>query len=46
MKPQGAADEGGQVAPAAFRAALSGLLGQAPVRMTASIQVKRHPRKR
>jgi hypothetical protein len=46
MKPQGAADEGGQVVPAAFRAALSGLLGQAPVRMTASIQVKRHPRKR
>jgi hypothetical protein len=46
MKPQGAADEGGQVAPAAFRAALSGLLGQAPVRITASIKVKRHPRKR
>lgn len=45
MKPQGAADEGGQVAPAAFRAALSGLLGQAPARMTASIKVKRHPRK-
>lgn len=45
MRPQDAAGEGGQVASAAFRAAISGLLGQAPVRATASVKVKRHPRK-
>ena len=41
-----AADEGGQFAPAAFRAALPGASGQADrARMTASVKVHRHPRK-
>jgi hypothetical protein len=36
MKPASATDEGGQMAPAAFRAALSSLLGVQPVRKLAA----------
>jgi hypothetical protein len=32
MKPANAADEGGQMSPAAFRAALASVLGRSPVR--------------
>jgi hypothetical protein len=44
MKPAGAADEGGQVAPAAFRAALAGLLQSGSTRLTAAVRVRRYPR--
>ena len=43
MRPASAADEGGQVSPAAFRAALASLL---PVRLLAAVTVKQAPRKR
>jgi hypothetical protein len=45
MKPLSATDEGGQVAPAVFRAALVGLLQHGSARITASVSAKRHPRK-
>jgi hypothetical protein len=45
LKPTGATDEGGQVTPAAFRAALAQILPQ-PTRRVAAVQVKRAPRKR
>jgi len=45
MKPLSAADEGGQVAPAVFRAAMVELLQHGSARVTASASVKRHPRK-
>jgi hypothetical protein len=41
----GAIDEGGQMLPAAFRAALASVLGLEPVRRIASIQGTRPPRK-
>lgn len=44
MRSQSANDEGGQVAPAAFRAALAGLLQFTPPRVTASF--KGHPHRR
>ena len=44
MKPLSASDEGGQVAPAVFRAAMVGLLEHGSARVTASVSVKRHPR--
>jgi hypothetical protein len=44
MRPAGAADEVGQVAPAAFRAALAGLFQNASARVTAAVKVRRHPR--
>lgn len=43
MKPAGSSDEGGQVSPAAFRAALGQILG---VRSLASVSTKPPPRKR
>jgi hypothetical protein len=43
MRPEGAEDEGGQVAPAEFRAALAAVLQ--PVRVTASVVKRpRHPK--
>ena len=45
MKPQSANDEGGQVAPAVFRAALAGLLHFSPPRVTASLKGQPHRRK-
>jgi hypothetical protein len=46
LKPAGATDEGGQMTPAAFRAALGQILPQArAVRQLAAVQVKRAPRK-
>jgi hypothetical protein len=45
MKPQSANDEGGQVAPAAFRAALAGLLGFSPPRVAAAYKGQPHRRK-
>jgi hypothetical protein len=44
MKPLSTNEEGGQVAPAVFRAALVGLLQHGSLRVTASVPVKRHPR--
>jgi hypothetical protein len=41
LKPAGADDEGGQMAPAAFRALLAQLLPTPPVRRTASVSVSR-----
>ena len=41
MKPSSASDEGGGVAPAAFRALLAQLLPAAPVRTTASVSLRR-----
>jgi hypothetical protein len=45
MRPAGGADEGGQLAPAAFRALLARLLPAQPVRQTAAL-VRRAPPKR
>jgi hypothetical protein len=45
LRPAGAADEGGQLAPAAFRALLARLVPAAPVRATAAV-VRKAPRKR
>jgi hypothetical protein len=45
MKPDSATDEGGQMSPAAFRAALASVLRLEPVRQIASIQGTRPPRK-
>ncbi|HZR95130.1 MAG TPA: hypothetical protein VFA56_05515 [Gaiellaceae bacterium] len=42
MRPQSASDEGGQVAPAAFRAALDAILQ--PVRVLAAAKGTKHPR--
>ena len=45
MKPLSSTDEGGQMAPAAFRAALASVLGVTPVRTLASVQgTKAHPK--
>jgi hypothetical protein len=41
LKPAGTDDEGGQMAPAAFRALLAQLLPAPPVRRTASVSVPR-----
>jgi hypothetical protein len=38
MKPDGPADEGAQLSPDAFRAALASVLGQEPVRALASVR--------
>jgi hypothetical protein len=46
LKPTGSADEGGQLSPAAFRAALAQILPPSAVRRVASVQVKKAPRKR
>jgi hypothetical protein len=46
MKPAGATDEGGQMAPAAFRALVSSLLPAPAVRFLTSVSTQRHPRKR
>jgi hypothetical protein len=45
MKPDSASDEGGRVAPAAFRATFERLLGLNAVRTTAGVTGKRPPRK-
>jgi len=45
MKPSSATDEGGQMSPSAFRAALASVLGVEPVRRLASIQGTSPPRK-
>jgi hypothetical protein len=45
LKPASATDEGGQMSPSAFRAALALVLGVAPVRRIASTQGTRPPRK-
>jgi hypothetical protein len=45
MKPDSASDEGGRIAPAAFRAAFERLLGLNAVRTTAGVTGKRPPRK-
>ena len=45
MKPASATDEGGQMAPIAFRAARASMLGVEPVRRIASIQGMRPPQK-
>lgn len=45
MRPDGASDEGGQLAPAAFRALLASALRYQPVRTTASVRAIRAPRK-
>lgn len=44
MQPQTSSDEGGQVSPAAFRAALAGLLGAHATRTAAAVGVTHHPR--
>lgn len=46
LRPASATDEGGQVSPEAFRAALAQILPQPPLRQLAAVQVKRAPRKR
>lgn len=46
MKPVGAADEGGQMSPAAFRALLAQVLPAPPVRVTASVSVRKPSPKR
>ena len=46
MRPASATDEGGQVSPAAFRAALAQILPQLAVRQLAARQVTKPPRKR
>ena len=46
MRPASAADEGGQVSPAAFRAALADLLPATAMRTLASVTVTKAPRKR
>jgi hypothetical protein len=45
MKPMSSTDEGGQLAPAAFRAALASVLGVQPLRTLASIKGMKPPRK-
>jgi hypothetical protein len=45
MKPSSATGEGGQIAPAAFRAVLATALGVEPVRRIASVQGTRPPQK-
>jgi hypothetical protein len=45
MKPDSATDEGGQMAPAAFRAALTSTLGLEPSRRLAAQQGTKPPRK-
>ena len=45
MKPMSSTDEGGQMTPAAFRAALASVLGVQPVRVLAAAVVKKAPRK-
>jgi hypothetical protein len=44
MKPDTSSGEGGQIDPAAFRAALANLLPAPAVREPASVRGKRHPR--
>jgi hypothetical protein len=45
MRPDGAADEGGQLAPAAFRALLARLLPSPPARQTAAVVKQAHPKR-
>jgi hypothetical protein len=45
MKPQSTADEGGQVTPAAFRAALASVLGVQPIRTLAALKSTKAHRK-
>ena len=49
LKPAGASDEGGQMTPAAFRALLAqlipGSVAVQPLRLTASVSARKHPRK-